>query len=98
MGDRPYHVFCGHRHRYQKYVRNGRNYYQLATTGGFSRLRGVAEGEFDHVIWVTMKEDGPVLANLLLDGIYSESLSQPETSEPGQQPERKAEPKQGGPP
>ena len=29
---RQYTVFCGHRHHYQKYVRNGMNYYQLATT------------------------------------------------------------------
>ena len=33
---RKYTAFCGHRHRYQKYVRNGMNYYQLATTGGAS--------------------------------------------------------------
>jgi len=30
-----------------------------------------------------MKKDGPVLANILLDGIYSESLTQPDTNEPG---------------
>ena len=48
---------AGHIHRYQKFVRQGMNYYQLATTGGGSRLRGVAYGEFDHVAWVTMKTD-----------------------------------------
>jgi hypothetical protein len=83
LADRPYTVFAGHIHHYQKFVRQGRNYYQLATTGGGSRLRGVPYGEFDHVAWVTMKKDGPVMANVLLDGIYSEDLRQPVTDEAG---------------
>jgi hypothetical protein len=33
LADRPYTVFCGHVHRFRKFVRQGRNYYQLATTG-----------------------------------------------------------------
>jgi 3',5'-cyclic AMP phosphodiesterase CpdA len=89
LDGRPYTVFCGHVHRYQKYVRNGRNYYQLATTGGGSLLRGPDQGEFDHVTWVTMKKDGPVLANLLLDGIQAEDLQKPITDEPGIKLKRK---------
>lgn len=83
LGARPYTVFCGHVHRFQKFVRNSRNYYQLATTGGSSKVRGIRYGEFDHLVWVTMKKDGPVLANLLLDGIYSENMTKPESDEPG---------------
>jgi hypothetical protein len=76
LADRPHTVFAGHVHRYQKFVRNGgRNYYMLATTGGGSLLRGVPYGEFDHIVWATMKKDGPVLANILLDGILREDLS-----------------------
>src|SRR5207237_1096656 len=30
---RPYTVFAGHVHRYQKFIRNGQRYYTLATTG-----------------------------------------------------------------
>jgi hypothetical protein len=71
---RPYTVFAGHLHRYQKFVRQGQNYYMLATTGGSSRMRGVAYGEFDHLVWVTMKKDGPILANILLDGILRPDL------------------------
>ena len=59
LAGRKYTVFCGHVHRYQKFVRQGMNYYQLATTGGGSQLRGVEYGEFDHFAWVTMKKDGP---------------------------------------
>lgn len=83
LANRPYTVFAGHEHHYQKFVRNGRNYYQLATTGGGSKMRGVRYGEFDHVVWVTMKKDGPVLANLMLDGIYRENMTQPVTAEEG---------------
>jgi 3',5'-cyclic AMP phosphodiesterase CpdA len=80
---RPYTVFAGHVHRYQKFIRNGMCYYQLATTGGGSKLRGIRYGEFDHIVWVTMKRDGPVLANILLDGIYPEDLKKPITDETG---------------
>lgn len=79
---RPYTVFVGHVHRYQKFVRNGQNYYQLATTGGGSKLRGPEYGEFDHIVWVTMKKDGPVLANVLIDGILPENLEKIPTNEP----------------
>jgi hypothetical protein len=79
---RNYTVFAGHVHRYQHTVRQGMHYYQLATTGGGSRLRGVKYGEFDHVVWVTMKKTGPVLANIMLDGIYPDDLQVPETVEP----------------
>ncbi len=62
-------MFAGHEHRYQRFIRRGMNYYQLATTGGGSSLRGLRRGEIDHFAWVTMKKDGPVVANVLLDGI-----------------------------
>jgi hypothetical protein len=76
LAGRNHTVFAGHVHTYRKAVRNGKNnYYSLATTGGDSRLRGVEQGEFDHVVWVTMKKDGPVMANVLLDGILKEDLS-----------------------
>ncbi|MGL4555388.1 MAG: metallophosphoesterase [Gemmataceae bacterium] len=82
-GGRPYTVFCGHVHRYRKFVRQGRNYYQLATTGGGSKVRGIPYGEFDHVVWVTVKKDGPVFANLMLDSILPDDLKVPESEEKG---------------
>jgi hypothetical protein len=84
LAGRPYTVFAGHIHRYQRFLRNGQRYYQLATTGGGSKLRGTRYGEFDHVVWVTMKKDGPVLANLMVEGIYPEDLKVPDTEEPAQ--------------
>jgi hypothetical protein len=83
LSDRAYTVFAGHVHRFQKFVRQGRNYYQLATTGGGSKVRGVRYGEFDQIAWVTVKKDGPVIANLLLDGIYPEDMKMPVSEELG---------------
>jgi hypothetical protein len=81
LNGRPYTVFAGHIHRYQKFVRNGQRYYMLATTGGLSKLRGTGYGEFDHIVWVTMKRDGPILANVMLDGVLSDDLKPIETGE-----------------
>lgn len=85
LAGRKYTVFCGHVHRYQKFVRNGMNYYQLATTGGGSRLRGLKFGEFDHISWITMKSDGPLIANVMLDGVLPENLELPDSEEKGQE-------------
>jgi hypothetical protein len=74
LRDREHTVFVGHRHHYVKYERNNGKYFMLATTGGGSSLRGPRLGEFDHVVWVTMTSDGPVVANLHLDGILSENV------------------------
>jgi hypothetical protein len=74
LAGRPYTVFAGHFHRYTRHVRNDRRYIVLATTGGGSRLRGPLFGEFDHVAWVTMTDQGPRVANLMLDGIADEGV------------------------
>ena len=36
------------------------------------KLLGRDNGEFDHIMWVTMTEEGPVVANPLLDGILDD--------------------------
>lgn len=72
--DRPHTVFTGHRHSYMKFTRHGHKYFVFATTGGSSKMRGLAEGQFDHIVWVTMMQDGPRIANLLLDGILDEDV------------------------
>ena len=75
LADREHTVFAGHRHRYVKYDRgHGNNYFILATTGGGSPLRGPKLGEFDHVVWITMTSEGPIIANLALDGIWGEDV------------------------
>jgi len=69
---RNYTVFAGHHHRYGKWVKSGNKYFRLATTGGASALRGPEAGQFDHVTWVTMTDKGPIVCNLLLEGILDE--------------------------
>lgn len=81
LAGRKHTVFAGHHHRYVKDVRNDANYYTLATTGGSSPLRGPRFGEFDHVMWVTMTDEGPILANLLLEGIWPEDVRDERTEE-----------------
>jgi hypothetical protein len=84
LNGRNYTVFAGHIHRYQKFVRQGMNYYQLGTTGGASRLRGLRYGEFDHIAWVTVKKNAdPIIANIMLEGILPENLKKPITDEEG---------------
>ncbi|GAB4414081.1 MAG: hypothetical protein OHK0039_21590 [Bacteroidia bacterium] len=74
LADREYTVFAGHTHNYLHGVRQDRNYYVLATTGGGSALRGPKFGEFDHVTWITMLDDGPRIVNLKLDGILRHNV------------------------
>lgn len=80
LSSRKHNVFVGHHHHYVKYERNNGRYFMLATTGGSSGLRGPRLGEFDHVVWVTMTDEGPIMANLLLEGIWDEDVV---TSESG---------------
>jgi len=72
---RKHTVFAGHIHHYAKYQRNGTSFYTLGTTGGGSKLRGVAFGEFDHATWVTMSDEGPRMVNLSLDGIMKDDVT-----------------------
>lgn len=75
LKDRKHTVFAGHRHRYISFNRNDTRYIQLATTGGGSELTGPIHGRFDHFVWITMTPEGPILANLLLDGILDADIS-----------------------
>lgn len=77
--DRQHTVYAGHEHRYVKEHRNNGKYFTLATTGGGSSLRGAELGEFDHMMWVTMTDQGPVMANLDLQGIWTEDVVTAET-------------------
>jgi len=71
LADRPYTVFNGHVQAYAYRQRHGRDYIQLATTGGeqFPKLgRSV-----DHVTLVTVDDEGVDIANLLLAGILDKT-------------------------
>jgi hypothetical protein len=74
LQNRKYTVFAGHNHGYLKAVRNNRNYYILATTGGGSRLRGPRFQEFDQVSWITMTDNGPEMINLAMSGLINDDV------------------------
>jgi 3',5'-cyclic AMP phosphodiesterase CpdA len=66
LADRPYTVFSAHTHTYDYDQRNGRDYITTATSGAMNVVR---PGAMDHVVWVTMTDEGPKVVNLLLNGI-----------------------------
>ena len=66
LADRPYTVFAAHTHKYNYTERHGRDYIITAMTGAMNVPR---LGAIDHVVWVTMTNAGPKIANLLLNGI-----------------------------
>jgi hypothetical protein len=72
---RKHTVIAGHTHHYLHERRGHTNYYILGTTGGGSQLRGSRYGEFDHVTLITMADEGPVMANLRLDGILPHDVT-----------------------
>jgi len=74
LENRQYNLFAGHYHGYQKFVRNGKKFIRLATTGGASNLSGIKNGAFDQIMWVTMTDQGPVIANIALNGLLDEDL------------------------
>lgn len=79
LADRPYTFFAGHEHVYDYEASTGAPHQHritLASTGGVSNLRGPDYGSFDHFAWITMTEDGPVVANLLLDGVLPVDVEQ----------------------
>ena len=67
LADRPYTVFSGHVQAYGYEERHGRDYIQLATTGGmqFPDLGRSA----DHITLVTVDGSGVDIATILLEGI-----------------------------
>jgi hypothetical protein len=74
LGKRAYTVFSGHHHHYRYKMHNEMEHFTLATSGGGSHLRGAKVGEFHHLTWVTMKENGPDVAHLELSGIYDKNV------------------------
>ncbi len=69
--NRPYTVFYGHTHVYKYEQRLGRDYINLATTGGaFFPEDGPS---FDHLMLVTVDSEGATIANLRMDGILDKT-------------------------
>ena len=76
LQDRPYTMFGGHTHTYNYVRRNGRDYVTMGATGALLPA-DLTIGNMDHVAWVTMTDDGPVVSNLLLNGVLDKRGSLP---------------------
>jgi len=69
--DRPYTMFAGHQHNYVRTERYGRDYIRLGTSAGIWHHEG--KGNMDHITWTTLTDDGPIITNLLLNGILDKN-------------------------
>ncbi|WP_075603606.1 metallophosphoesterase family protein [Saccharicrinis aurantiacus] len=67
----PYTVFYGHTHMYNYEERNGQDYINLSTTGGFQFSE--PGKSFDHIMWVTVNKSEVSLANIKLGGILDKT-------------------------
>ena len=68
LQDRDYTFVAGHLHFYDLKKRNGRDYITMGPAGASFHHDG--PGNVDHLIWITMTEDGPELATVTLEGIF----------------------------
>jgi predicted phosphodiesterase len=71
LKDRPYTLFYGHTHVFKYEQRHGRDYINLATTGG---EQFPEKGRsMDHLLLVTVDDQGVDIANLLMAGILDKT-------------------------
>ena len=68
LKERSYTFLAGHLHYYDIEDRFGRDYITMGPAGASFHKDG--PGNVDHILWVTMTEDGPRIAQITLDGIY----------------------------
>lgn len=65
---RPHTLIAGHLHYYDYQKRSGVDYITMGPVGASWHKNG--PGNVDHILWVTMKEGGPEIAMITLDGIW----------------------------
>jgi hypothetical protein len=76
LQDRPYTMFAGHTHTYNYTMRNGRDYIIMGMTGaGVQPTESL--GNMDHVAWVTMTNEGPIISQILLNGVLDKKGADP---------------------
>jgi serine/threonine-protein phosphatase CPPED1 len=68
LGNRHYTAFAGHVHNYRAEGDDHTQRVRLGSTGGTWVLSG-PEGNFQHVTQVTMTARGPLIANIILEGV-----------------------------
>lgn len=74
--DRKHTMFGGHLHYYDYDQIDGIEYITMGPTGASFHHEG--PGNVDHIMWVTMTEDGPQIANIALKGLFDRKGLDPE--------------------
>ncbi len=75
---RNYTVVAGHYHSFDHTVREGHDYFTMATTGGIGTTDG--PGKMDHIAWVTVGDKEPSVAVIKLNGLLDSSGKSGQTS------------------
>ncbi len=68
LKDRRHTFFAGHLHYYDYDNIDGHEHITLGPAGASFHHEG--PGNVDHIMWVTMTEDGPKMANIALKGLF----------------------------
>jgi hypothetical protein len=68
LKDRNHTFFAGHLHYYDYDKIDGREHITMGPAGASFHQEG--PGNVDHIMWVTMTEDGPQIANIALKGLF----------------------------
>jgi len=76
LTQRSYTVIAGHEHINSYTLRKNRDYIVTATSGG-GRAPDLLPGVYHHILWVTMDSNGPVIANLMADGMREKTDIRP---------------------
>jgi len=76
LKDRKHTFFAGHLHYYDYDNIDGVEHITMGSAGASFHQEG--PGNVDHVMWVTMTENGPQLANIALKGLYDRKGLDPE--------------------
>jgi hypothetical protein len=76
LKDRNHTFFGGHLHYYDYDNIDGREHITMGPAGASFHQEG--PGNVDHIMWVTMTDDGPRIANIALKGIFDRKGLDPE--------------------
>ena len=68
LKDRKHTFLAGHLHYYDYDLIDGHEYITMGPAGASFHHEG--PGNVDHIMWVTMTEDGPNIANIALKGVF----------------------------
>ena len=76
LKDRKHTYFAGHLHYYDYDLINGHEHITMGPAGASFHHEG--PGNVDHLMWVTMTDDGPQIGNIALKGLFDRKGLDPE--------------------